>query len=127
MDSKEYIANAKKTESVNYDEIISRLSSPRMVRCLHAAMGLSTESGELLDAIKKHVYYGAQLDTTNLFEELGDLFWYMAILADELDFDFEKVMQKNIEKLKVRYGNAFDAQKAKSRELIRERGVLESK
>ena len=94
MDSKEYIANAKKTESVNYDEIISRLSSPRMVRCLHAAMGLSTESGELLDAIKKHVYYGAQLDTTNLFEELGDIFWYMAILADELDFDFEKVMQK---------------------------------
>jgi NTP pyrophosphatase (non-canonical NTP hydrolase) len=127
VDSKEYITNAKKTESVNYDEIISRLSSPRMVRCLHSVMGISTESGELLDAIKKHVYYGAQLDTTNLFEELGDLFWYMAILADELDFDFEKVMQKNIEKLKMRYGGAFDAQKANSRNLTRERGVLESK
>ena len=125
MNSKEYIENAKKTESVNYTEIAKRLTTPRMIRCLHSAMGLSTELGELLDAIKKHVYYGAELDTTNLFEELGDIFWYMAILADELDFDFEKVMKKNLEKLQARYGSAFDADRAKSRRLNNERKILE--
>ena len=52
MDSKEYILNAKKTESVNFSEIIDRVGNKRMIRLLHASMGVSTEAGELLDALK---------------------------------------------------------------------------
>ena len=48
---------AKKTESVNYENIANRLQSKSMIRILHSALGLSTEAGEILDAVKKHVYY----------------------------------------------------------------------
>ena len=68
MKSAEYIAKAKKTESVNYDEIAERLSHKSLMRVLHSALGLSTEAGEILDAVKKHVYYGKELDKVNLLK-----------------------------------------------------------
>ena len=105
MHSKDYIELAKKTESNDYQPIIERLSKDATVRILHAAMGVSTEAGEVLDAVKKHVFYGKKLDETNLFEEVGDIFWYLAILADELGFDFETAMQKNIAPLVKDEGN----------------------
>lgn len=46
---------------------------------LHCATGLVTESAELVDCIKKHVFYGKPLDVVNIKEELGDLLWYIAI------------------------------------------------
>ena len=125
MNSKEYISKAKQTESMDFQVIADRLSKKQNTRLLHAAMGISTEAGELLDAMKKHLYYGKPLDKTNLFEEVGDLFWYMAILADELGFDFDEAMKKNIEKLSARYGAKFSEQKAISRDLDKERDVLE--
>lgn len=127
MNSNSYIENAKKTESVNYDVIASRLADKSIVRILHSAMGLSTEAGELLDAVKKHVYYGKELDKVNLFEEVGDLFWYLAILADELGFSFEDAMKKNNEKLAARYGQKFSSDKAIDRDLKKERDILEQK
>ncbi len=125
MNSKEYIKNATKTESVNFETIGTRLQTKENIRLLHAAMGISTEAGELLDALKKHLFYGKDLDRTNLFEEVGDLFWYMAILADELGFDFEQAMEKNIEKLRARYGEKFSETKAQKRDLTKERAILE--
>ena len=126
MDSRSYIEQAKLTESTDFAPIMERLSQPELVRVLHAAMGVSTEAGELLDAVKKHVYYGKPLDRTNLFEEMGDVFWYLAILADCLGVDFEKAMEKNIEKLQIRYGSKFSEVRAKMRDLQSERTCLES-
>jgi len=126
MNSSTYIENAKKTESVNYENIANRLQSKSMIRILHSALGLSTEAGEILDAIKKHVYYGKELDRVNLFEEVGDLFWYLAIMADELGFSFEDAMKKNNEKLEARYGSRFSSDKAIDRDLNKERTVLEN-
>lgn len=120
MESKEYISLAKKTESRDFAPIAERLSEESTIRLLHAAMGASTEAGELLDAVKKYVFYGKPLDRVNLFEEVGDVFWYLAILADELGFDFEKAMAKNIDKLRTRYGDAFTEQAAQKRDLGRE-------
>lgn len=125
MNSNEYIENAKKTESVNFETISKRLQDKGMIRILHSALGVSTEAGELLDAVKKHVYYGKDLDKVNLFEEVGDLFWYLAILADELGFNFEEAMKKNNEKLEARYGKSFSSEKAVSRNLDKERNILE--
>lgn len=126
MNSSTYIENAKKTESVNYENIASRLQSKSMIRILHSALGLSTEAGEILDAVKKHVYYGKELDKVNLFEEVGDLFWYLAVMADELGFSFEDAMKKNNEKLEARYGSRFSSDKAIDRDLGKERNVLEN-
>jgi len=52
----------------------------------HMAMGIAGESGEFLDAFKKHLIYRKELDTANIVEELGDLFFYLvgyeSILAE---------------------------------------------
>ena len=124
MNSKDYISNAIKTESTDFQAMNQRLQNDGSKRLLHAGFGLSTEAGEFLDALKKHIFYGKELDRVNLREELGDLFWYMAIACDELDVPFEALMQRNIEKLKARYGEKFSEEKAEKRDLETEREIL---
>ena len=94
-------------------------------RLLHAGIGLATESGEFLDALKKHIFYGKPLDRTNLKEEIGDLQWYCAIALDELDSSFEEVQETNIAKLKARYPDKFTEERAETRDLVKERKILE--
>ena len=126
MNTKEYIQNAVKTESRDFDAIGARLQSVQNQRLLHAGIGLATEAGEFLDALKKHVFYGKELDTVNLREEMGDVFWYCAIIADELNVDFAEVMERNIAKLKARYGEKFTEERANTRDLNSERQILEN-
>lgn len=115
---KDYIQKAIKTESLNtYIKGNERL--------LHAGVGLATETGEFLDAIKKTVFYGRELDRVNLKEELGDILWYIAIAMDELGTDFETEMNRNIEKLEQRYPEKFTFEKSENRDLNKEREILE--
>lgn len=123
--SREYIKNAIRTESTDFASMNERLTNDGTKRLMHAAFGLSTEAGEFLDAMKKHVFYGKDLDRVNLREELGDLFWYIAIACDELNVEFEPIMQRNIEKLKARYGEKFTEEAAENRNLNKEREILE--
>jgi NTP pyrophosphatase (non-canonical NTP hydrolase) len=125
MNSKSYIKDAIKTESTNFSGMNDRLNDDGLKRLLHAGIGLSTESGEFLDALKKHIFYGKELDKVNLAEEMGDMFWYMAIVADELGFEFEEVMERNITKLKARYGDKFSEEKAEKRDLETERKIID--
>lgn len=92
---------------------------------LHAGLGIATESGELLDAIKRYAFYGNELDIYNLKEELGDLCWYMSLMLAELDLEWEEVWEANIEKLKIRYPEGFTEEKALNRNLEEERKSLE--
>jgi NTP pyrophosphatase (non-canonical NTP hydrolase) len=126
MNPTEYVANALRTESVDMKPILERLADPTKVRLLHAALGLETEVGEIQDALKKHIFYGKTLDVVNLAEEMGDLFWYMAVLSDVLGAPFEAVMEKNIAKLRARYGEKFTSERALNRDLDTERKILES-
>lgn len=126
MNTQDYVKNAVRTESTDFDKIAERLSQQGNIRLLHGAIGLATEAGEFLDALKKHIYYGRNLDRVNLAEELGDLFWYCAIIADELQVPFATIMEKNIEKLKARYGEKFSEEKAEKRDLQAERQILEN-
>ena len=124
MTPEEYIKNAVKTESVDIIKIRERLSGEFKIRLLHAAMGVVTEAGELMDQLKKHIFYGADLDLINLKEEAGDSFWYWAVLSNTLDFTFEEIFEVNIEKLKARYKNKFGETKALNRDLDKERKIL---
>lgn len=114
----DYIKQAIRTESTINDPVIRRLE--------HAAIGICTEGGELLDALKKVIFYGKELDTTNMKEEVGDILWYLAILCDALGTDFDTEMQRNIAKLKARYPQKFTSENALNRDLEKERKVLES-
>ncbi len=125
MDTKKYKEMVLKTESSDLNAMSSRLKDKRALRLLHGSCGIATEAGELLDAMKKHIFYGKEIDIVNVVEELGDLMWYTAIILDELGVEFEDVMDKNINKLKARYGNKFSEDNANSRDLNKERKILE--
>ena len=122
MQSEKYIEKAIKTEARQNSWTTERLIKSN--RLLHAAMGATTEANEILDAMKKHIFYGKELDKVNLFEEVGDLFWYLAIIADVVGFSFEDAMEKNLAKLRARYGDEFDPEKALNRDLEKELEAL---
>lgn len=121
----DFIELATTTESSNFEEIALRATTVRVIRLLHGAIGMATESGEILDAIKKHIFYGAPLDLVNVKEEVGDSLWYQAIILHELSSSFPEVMEKIIAKLKARYPDKFSAEKALNRNLAAERNILE--
>lgn len=127
MTNEEFIANCLKTESKDFDAIIERISDIRTLRLLHAAIGLTTEAVEMLDAMKKFIFYGKKLDVVNIKEELGDSDWYKSIAIDELGSSFEEIQELVINKLKARYGGRFNEDGAINRNLVEERKILERK
>lgn len=70
------------------------------------AMGVAGEAGEVLEKWKKIVAYNegkiSDADRDELKKELGDVVWYVAVMANSLGLSFEEVMQLNVEKLKSR-------------------------
>jgi NTP pyrophosphatase (non-canonical NTP hydrolase) len=92
---------------------------------LHCLVGMQTELGELADPFKKEIFYGKELDKTNVAEELADMFWYAVNLARIEQIDLVKALQNNIAKLKVRFPEKFTEQNAIERNLEAEREQLE--
>lgn len=114
---KDFIQQAIRTESQNFFT-----PNPRL---LHAAIGCVTEAGEMLDALKKQMFYGKELDLVNFKEEMGDLLWYLAIAMDELGTTFSEEEARVIAKLKHRYPGKFTKEAAEHRDLAGERLILE--
>lgn len=125
MNSRQYLGDATVTDLMDYGPVLERLQNIHVVRLLHAAMGLCTETGEFMDMLKKHILYGKPLDEVNLKEELGDQLWYTALALDELKATFEQVFDTNIAKLRARYPNKFTEKDALNRNLDEERCILE--
>src|ERR1044072_8062077 len=123
MQTKDYVNDALRTEldAEQFSKSAQLLNDPNIVRLLHAAMGMTTEVGELMDALKRHIFYGKPLDFVNLAEEAGDNAWYWAILVDVVEkmsgITADEVLQRNIAKLKARYPDKFNSQDALNRNL----------
>ena len=79
---------------------------------INGVMGLCGESGEAIDIVKKWLAQGHGLDKEKLAKELGDICWYLAETATALDLSLEDIMAANIEKLKKRYPEGFDADRS---------------
>ena len=82
---------------------------------INGVMGLCGESGEAIDIVKKWLAQGHELDKEKLAKELGDICWYLAETATALDLSLEDIMAANIEKLKKRYPDGFDAERSRNR------------
>ena len=83
-------------------DIVATLT-PEDAHALHMAVGISGESGELLDAIKKAAIYRKPIDRANVIEELGDLEFYMEGLRQGLGLSREETLAANVRKLSKRY------------------------
>ena len=117
MEPKQYIKSVLVTEATDFDAIKGRLSDTTTIRLMHAKDGIVTEAGEIATQLKKHIFYGKPLDKVNLIEEMGDLFWYLALMCDVLGIPFEQVWDLNIAKLRARYGDKFSEARADVRDL----------
>lgn len=79
-----------------------RNSDPIMDKTIWA-MGVAGEAGEVIEKWKKIVAYRdgvvTQEDKNELAKELGDVIWYIAVLADSLGLSLDEIMQQNVAKL----------------------------
>ncbi len=77
-------------------------------KVIYPAFGLGNEAGEVLGKIKKWLRGDDGEGEMNeerklaLRDELGDVLWYLAVLARDLGFELDEVAKLNIEKLKSR-------------------------
>jgi len=114
-----YVEEALRSENKDFQSLISRVDV-RSIRLLHGAMGLDTESGEIMDSMKRHIIYGSDLNVVNIREELGDIMWYVALICDELGLTIEQICEDNIAKLRKRYPDKFSRELAENRDVANE-------
>ena len=98
------------TESKDNDAFIYRLQElggdVAIQRLLTACVGISAESGEFMEIVKKMIFQGKPCNEDNLEHlkiELGDIMWYVAQACMALEVDMDDVLDTNIKKLEKRY------------------------
>lgn len=116
MDANEYQRQAMRSANLDL--------SPKST-LVNAALGLAGEAGEFGDHIKKVIFHDHVLDPTHLDEELGDLLWYVAQACTGLGIEMGAVMQRNIDKLKLRYPGKFNSADSMARRDVRPHAKLD--
>lgn len=105
MNANEYQAAAMRTASGQSKEDL----------ILNGVLGLNGEAGEVADIIKKARFQGHDMDDKKIVDELGDVLWYIAIMAEGIGVSLSEVMYHNVKKLKKRYPAGFEAEKSINR------------
>jgi len=90
-----------------YQEWTGR-TAPTGDNLVNYTLGLTGEAGEVADYVKKCLYQGHTMDKNKLIAELGDVLWYVARLANELDSKLSLVATQNLRKLYKRYPQGFN-------------------
>jgi len=76
---------------------------PRQAWLAYPALGLAGEAGEVAEHAKKAIRDdGGEVSPERraaMAKELGDVLWYVAQLATELDLDLDQIAQANLDKL----------------------------
>ena len=121
----DFVAGVTSKPSSDLPELLSRITSLDVEndcdvpRLLTAALGLTAESGEFTEVVKKIVLQGKPYNEDNVFHmkrELGDICWYLAQACMALDTSFDEIIEMNVDKLKKRYpGGEFDVHHSENR------------
>ena len=121
----EFVEGVTSAPSTNLAALLSRITEleldydANVPKLLTAALGLSAESGEFTEVVKKIILQGKPYNEDNVFHmkrELGDICWYIAQACMALDTSFDEIIEMNVDKLKARYpGGEFDVSKSEKR------------
>ena len=72
----------------------------------YPTLGLVGEAGEVADKLKKVIRDNDGILTDPVRDavakELGDVLWYLAVVAYEMDYDLNEIARMNLDKLKSR-------------------------
>lgn len=96
-----------------YQSLAKRTSGNASLPVL--ALGVAGEAGEVADYVKKVFGHGHPMDAAKLGKELGDVLWYLAVLADSIGLSLGEVAQRNIDKLRARYPDGFSTERSMNR------------
>ncbi len=94
MKLNEYQEAARKTANYRIDDII-----------IYPALGLASEAGEVAGKVKKVLRdFNGNFNSQKhkIADELGDVLWYVAVLAEDIGYTLEEIAQMNIDKLASR-------------------------
>ena len=120
----DFVRQTTSDPSLDYAMMATRLAEleaggTNTSQLLTAALGLTAESGEFTEVVKKMVFQGKPWSDSNrehLIIELGDVLWYVAQACMALGVDFEEVLEINVKKLEKRYPTgSFDIYKSENR------------
>ena len=121
----DFVAGVTSKPSSDLPALLSRITDldvecdADVPRLLTAALGLTAESGEFTEVVKKIILQGKPYTEENKFHmkrELGDICWYLAQACMALDTTFDEVIEMNVEKLESRYpGGSFDVHHSENR------------
>ena len=120
----EFVYGVTSAPSTDYAALMARLTALETdnadtCKLLTAALGLTAESGEFTEVVKKIILQGKPYNEDNVFHmkrELGDICWYIAQACMALDTSFDEIVEMNVDKLKARYpGGEFDVHKSENR------------
>lgn len=79
---------------------------PCEYKIIYPSLGLSGESGECSDKVKKVIRDNngnfTEEKRREIAKEIGDCLWYCANLANDIDYDLNTIGKMNIEKLHSR-------------------------
>ena len=77
---------------------------PKELGVQYLALGLTGEAGEVANKVKKLIRDGGDTPDKRkeISKELGDVCWYLAVLAEELGSNLGKIMEDNLNKLEDR-------------------------
>ena len=93
----EFVEGVTSNESLHYASLVSRMNNLELEddcnvpQLLTAALGLTAESGEFTEIVKKIILQGKPYNEDNVFHmkrELGDICWYIAQACMALDTSF---------------------------------------
>ncbi len=70
-------------------------------------LGVSGEAGDIASCIKKLVFHKNDSIKEGIKENIGDMMWYTSMICNSLGWDFGKILEENIKKLKERYPKGF--------------------
>lgn len=117
MNGSEYQRKAMRTNNHEAGEKIlaSMQAGNNTGEILNASLGLSGEVGELNDLLKKWIFHEKNIDREHIKKEIGDIMWYIALMAEAFGFELDSIMITNIEKLEARYPEGFDTARSNNR------------
>lgn len=94
MDFNQYQIEAMKNKVYGYGDKI-----------IYPTLGLANEAGEVAGKVKKVLRDSGgnfEESKTKIADELGDVLWYLAAVAQDLGYDLQTIAEMNIMKLTSR-------------------------